>query len=494
MEDNGNKVYVKLQRQPLESERREIREKRIRTFTLISLFIIVLLLGFLGGYFFRGMSSPSSISSITKMEELKYYMENIWLFKDDYEDLDQELEDRAYYGMTYFEEDPYTSYMSSSELEEFSSSINMNYVGIGVQYLNEGGIARVTRVFKGSPAEKAGVTAGDIILKVDGTEVEGMSSDDIKAMVTGEEGSMVHIDFLRGGEEIGFDITRGTVDNTAYAYKENDYVVLEITSFGDGTSSEIYRYLDDYRDVRKLIIDLRDNGGGYQTAVQEVAGLFLGEDQVVMDQIRNDGTKTTYKTIVEGDWFDNFEKIVVLTNGNTASAAEVLTICLKELHPNTTQVGETTYGKGVVQSTYLLDEGESALKVTTSKWLSPKGVWIQDEGIAPDEEVFLDEVMYDAFQPLSEDQEYRLDSVGAPVATAQKALSFLDYEVDRKDGYFSVQTETALKAYQKDKGFEEDGILDQESYLSIISDLVRSSSLDETKDYQMIKAKEIIEK
>ena len=143
-------------------------------------------------------------------------------------------------------------------------------------------------------------------------------------------------------------------------------------SFGDTTADECIRYLDEYQGYSKLIIDLRDNSGGYQDSVQKVAGLFIGKDKVVLQETDSENVTESYKTIVE-KYYDNFKKIIVLTNKNTASAAEVLSICLKEQHENATLVGETTYGKGVVQKSFYLDDG-SALKITSSYWSSPNGV------------------------------------------------------------------------------------------------------------------------
>lgn len=484
-----NKVHIKLEKQYLASEREERRQKKIRRFLTFLACLIFLIIGLLIGYFGAGGMRQNTISD--KLEEVKYYLKNSWLYSNDYEDLDTFLNDKALYGMTDFEDDPYTSYMSKDELDEFASNINMDYVGVGVQYSNLDSIATITRVFKGSPAERDGLEVGDVIKKVDGVEISGFESDKIKELVTGEEGTYVTFTVNRAGQDIDVKVQRGSIESTVYAYSQDDYVILELMSFGVSTAEECIRYLDDYRDYKKIIIDMRDNSGGYQNAVIDVAGLFLGKDKSVMDQITNSGKKTTYKTSPKV-YYDNFEKIVVLTNNYTASAAEVLTICLKEVHPNTTIVGEKTFGKGVVQSNYLLSNGEAAIKMTTSKWLSPNGVWVNGEGISPDYEVFLDDVFYYEGEGMEENEVFEFDDVADQVSLAQMSLDFLGYDVSRTDGYFDEELVETLKVFQKEHSLKETGTLNQETFVALLSKTNRVFNSDKTTDKQLMKAIEII--
>ena len=205
-------------------------------------------------------------------------MEEYWLYGDEYEDLDTTLSDNSYYGMTGFIEDPYTTYQSASELEEFSSSINMNFVGIGVTYTVENGQPTIIKVYNDSPASKAGLEPGDIIESVDGTNVVGMTSDEIKELVVGEEGTITALGIKRQGEHLNIEVTRGKVESTVYGYEYEGIPVLELISFGETSYDECVNFLNGYKDADKLIIDLRDNTGGYQSAVLGIAGLFLDED------------------------------------------------------------------------------------------------------------------------------------------------------------------------------------------------------------------------
>lgn len=486
-----DKVYFDLERVPLRSEREERRKKRRKRFLIFLLCLLCFLCGTIGGYVLRNATHPSyDADAKDVIGEIEYAMDNYWLYSDEYDDLVSELENKALYGMTDFEDDPYTSYMSKEELDEFSNSINMDYVGIGVEYSYYDSIAVIKKVFKNSPAEKAGVMAGDIIKEIDGESIEDFTSDDIRERVLGTEGTEVVITFLRGGELIDIPIIRGSVNNTVYAYKEDDYVVMELNSFGADTGQECMRYLDEYTDLDKIIIDLRNDSGGYQSSVKELCGLFIGNNEVYLRQKGVDGVETADKTSAKKT-YDNFKKIVLLVNENTASAAEVFTICLKECLENVTVVGVTTYGKGVIQTTMLLNNG-GALKMTSYYWYSPNGTSIHGTGIVPDVEVKMPDIYYQLYYALGADETYELDCVSDAVRLVQQSLEYLDYLIDRTDGYFDQNLADCLKEYKIGKGLNDDAVLDAKTFEAIISDVSREIATNPDKDLQMIKAKEIL--
>ena len=258
------KVVVKLKKVPLESERQEIREKRKNRFLVTLLCIVFLFIGLVSGFAISGTLRGTSVAMFktNKFDKILAHFKSIWLYKNDYEDLEDTMQDKAFYGMTNFENDPYTSYMSNEEIEAFSSSIDMNYVGIGAQYTYTDGIGTITRVFKDSPAEKGGLLAGDVLYLIDGKSIEGLTSDEVKERIVGEEGTPVKITVLRDNKEIELTFIRGAIEYTVYCKAENDYVYLDIMSFGTSTADECIKYLDEYKDYSKLIINLRDNSGG----------------------------------------------------------------------------------------------------------------------------------------------------------------------------------------------------------------------------------------
>lgn len=489
-ENNEDKILVGLEKIPLKSEREEKKKKTKRVIITIALCVLFCVIGFAGGTIFTYVVHPVNKADATNtMGEIEALLEKYWIYAGDHENLQEELEDKAFYGMTSFDEDPYTTYMSNEELTEFANNINMDYVGIGVQYSTASGRAVVERVFKESPAEKAGFMPGDIIYAVDGISIEGTSTDEVKELVLGEPQTEVVITVIRNNEKIDLTCIRDSVDNSVYCYSENDYVVMELSSFGNSTGKESMAYLDEYIDYDKIIIDLRNNTGGYQTSVKEIAGLFIGNGQVYLRQKDSNGVEAADLTVCSKT-YTNFKKIILLVNKNTASAAEVFAICLKEQLPYVTIVGETTYGKGVIQSTnYLLNGG--VLKFTSYNWYSPNGVSINKVGIVPDVEILRDDIAYEYYIEMGEDESYEYDSISEITRICELSLKFLGYDVDRNDGYFSEKFKAALNSYKVDNGLENMDVLDKTTYESIISNTVLALSKPEN-DNQFLKAIELI--
>lgn len=483
-------IFFTFEKVDLKSDRQDKKKRRKRFFLSFLVCLLCLGLGGIGGFYLNNAIHPTLNADVKNtFGEIEAILSSIWLYSDQYEDLPKKLEDKAFYGMSQFDDDIYTTYMSDEELSSFTTSINMDYVGIGVQYVMNNGVGIIQRVYVNSPAEKAGLKAGDMFYAVDGTLVDGLSSDEIKALVLGQEDTKVVISIIRDNQKIDFDVIRGEVDNSVYCYPQDDYLVMELESFGVTTGKDIMSYLDCYPDYKRIIIDLRDNTGGYQTSVKEIAGLFIGNDKVYLKQadvyqnMMSDYTKCS-KT------YDQFEKIVLLVNENTASAAEVFTICLKESLDTVTIVGKTTFGKGVIQSTHMLQNG-GALKFTSYYWYSPNGVSINKVGIVPDIEVGLDPVFYEPYLEMNEDETIVYDSVDSRVKISQMCLKFAGYKCDRTDGYFDRSFETSLNEYKRSIDLVSDGILDKVTYESLISHTVSLLSMPEN-DYQMLKAIEEI--
>ena len=493
MSDKEETVTIHLKKELLESEKRERRTKRLRVFLIVLLCLMCLVSGtFIGIYISKKTKGlADAIVTNNKYDRIATYMDSIWLYGNDYEDLDQVMADKTYEGMVDFEDDPYTTYFSKEEAESFSDNINGSYVGIGCQYQAINNVFTIIRVFAGSPAEEAGLEAGDILEAIDDLSVSGFSSSEVKEKIQGTEGTYVKLTVKRGTETLFLNVERRQVNYTAYAYTENDYVVLTLSSFGENTASEIKSYLDNYTDYSKIIIDIRDNTGGYETSVQEVCGLFLGQNKVVLHEIDKD--ENTREILSTGNtYYDNFKKVIVITNENTASAAEVFTIAMKELHEDCTQIGTTTYGKGVVQVTLPLGDG-SYLKVTKSYWTSPENNSFNKTGIEPDIEVKQHELFDTDISEFTYEDTYEYDDNSENIKVAELMLDYIGYDVDRTDGYFDKSCQEALNAFKKDNDLEEDGILDYDTYIALISRVQYSYYTDKSKDNQYQKAIELIE-
>ena len=460
--EQDDKVVVKLKKEYLSSERQENKYKLLSVFLGIALFcclIFIFLFSFtIGSNIISGYSDGNS-----KASDIKDLIKDKWVYGNDYQDLDRYLDEKMLYGMTEFEEDPYTTYMSIDDMDYFSNSIDKIQLGIGVSYYKEyNGYPCVVEVYKDSGANNAGIKKGDKIIAIEGQSTLGASDDKIKELVLGDEGTFVKVDVLRGNEQISFECERKVFDSTAHASLEGDAVVLTLASFGTNTVQTVANELRDYTNYHKLIIDLRNDTGGYQDALLKIAGLFLENKTLVMKEIDKKGNETKYYAEYDEHFF-NFDDIVIITNENTASAAEVFAICMKEQHPNTTLIGKETYGKGVVQTSYKLEDG-SYLKVTISYWTSPSGVPLKDSGIKPDIEVSQDQAFYYPKYEFQDDLTFKYDSVSSYVEFTELMLNYLGYPVNRTDGYFDNSLLNSLNKFKQDNNLPADGILDKDTY------------------------------
>ena len=282
--------------------------------------------------------------------------------------------------------DEYSEYLTKKETDEWESYLNGEFSGIGISFQkNDKGEYQVTEVFKDSPAEKSGIKIGDIILKVDGNLYK--TSEEMSEHIRGKSGTTVELILMRNNKEIKASITRETVkEKTVYAKVMDDgsgYIVIK--SFEDGTAKEFETELSAFekQGIKSMVIDLRDNGGGY-----------IDEGMEIADRLLKEGT-ITYMEDVKGKrkYFNSDEKAtkikyVVLVNENTASTSEILTAAIKDNNGGKI-VGSKTFGKGIVQETTKFKDG-SSLKLTVLRYFSPKGKVIHKKGIKPDVEVKFD--------------------------------------------------------------------------------------------------------
>lgn len=447
----------------------EKKHKQKQRFT-----IAIIIVSFCIGLFFDQVTSVITIQQkpFDKLETIYKIMKQEWYFGKDIKNLDQELINHAIYGMTTQNNDLHTSYMEPEVYEKFSTSLQGNFVGIGIQYYTaDNNKAMVQRVFKGSGAEAGGMMEGDIILSVDGVIVEEKTLDEISQLIKGEEGTSVKITVLRENQPVDLTIKRGIVSDSVYGYIKEDIGVLEINSFSESSGDEVGKYLKDFSDQKKqkLIIDLRNNGGGYVGAAMQIASYLLEEGKIVYKELNKQGKVKEMKAYSNKEYPKyHFNQIVILVNKDTASASEVLTSCLKAQLENVTIVGEKTYGKGSVQLPHVFQDG-SSLKYTIAEWLTPNEEHINGKGIHPDIEVSLPEAITEGILSMKEDEEVKPDTVSPYAKPVQLYLEFLGYDIDRKDEYFSIQSSKALQVYQKEHGLEANGIINNATIQSLLS-------------------------
>jgi carboxyl-terminal processing protease len=301
------------------------------------------------------------------------------------------LERGAITGMTESLDDRgHTGYLTPDEVKQRDEGLSGTFVGVGAVLDQRDDRTVIVRVLRSSPAERAGLLAGDEILSVDGTDVAGQTVEDIVSKVRGPEGTDVTLE-LKGtdGTTRTLTITRAKLDlplaSWAFAPGTRD-AVLRLESFSSGAAKALEANLRDALDqgAEGIVLDLRGNPGGYVNEPVEVASQFLA-DAVVYVSVDRSGTKTPHRT--EGTPIAADIPLVVLVDDQTASSAEILTGALQDAGRGRV-VGVTTYGTGTVVNTYSLDDG-SALTVGTERWLTPKGRAIWREGLTPDEVVEL---------------------------------------------------------------------------------------------------------
>lgn len=431
--------------------------------------LLCLVIGMGAGYFLRGSQTSVAISKETNIyDEIRQTLENDFL---DTTDSQMSLKERILNGMVYGLGDPHTSYLSQEQSAAFTTSVNGSFQGIGVTFttVDEGGL--ILQVYQNTPAAKAGVLAGDMITKVEGTSIAGYTSEKIKNTIQGESGSEVSLHILRDGKELDLKVKRESVETSVASQiktvGKEKVGYLTITTFGERTSDLVEGVLKSFQkdNVKHLVIDLRDNSGGYLDAAHNILDLLIKDGEVLFRVEPKQGKEQVYKATNREKY--TFDDGYILVNGDSASASEVVTAALKEVLGYKV-VGEKTYGKGTAQTQKVFADS-SVLKYTNAKWLTPKGDWVNGKGIKPDYEVKMKSI--GDFHVGEMKKSYHFDQVDDNVMFMQEKLKELGYPVDREDGYFSQKTKTALEAFEKDYHLKVDGIYDKNDSMILLSAL-----------------------
>lgn len=300
-----------------------------------------------------------------------------------YEDVDKEkMLDSALNAMLNYLGDNYTTYLTDEQRKALEESLQGTYQGIGVE-INKDRV--ITKVTKNGPAEAAGLQAGDKFMSIDGTKLNDTDGNAVGLLIRGTDKKVVDIVVDRNGEEVTFNVKIGTIEEPAIVYgmQENNIGYIQISKFSRPLTSQMENALKELEanGMEKLIIDLRNNTGGYLDSAETTASLFLKKGKLIYS-LEDKNSKEDYydQTETSRDY-----PIVVLINNNSASSAEILAAALKDSY-GAVLVGQTSYGKGKVQQTYDMKDGSMA-KFTSARWLRPTGDCIDKKGIKPDFEV-----------------------------------------------------------------------------------------------------------
>lgn len=337
------------------------------------------------------MSDLSDIKDVKKYE-LLFQVRNALLAKYDGEIDDEKLLESAIKGMTDSLNDPYTVFMNAEEYKAFMEQSEGEFVGIGAHLGIKEDRVTVIAPIEGSPAEIAGLQPGDIIIEVDGKELVDPTLDNTVAMIRGEEGTDVTLTVQRNDSEtLDIVITRDVIKVEAVKGEiiDGNIGYLQITSFDEDVADEFKNTIIELKDkgMTGMILDLRGNPGGFLNEAVEVASQFIDEGKVITYTIDKYDNKIESKSI-GGEAIGM--PLVVLIDGGSASASEVVTGALRDYGAATT-IGEKSFGKGIVQQLIEFEDGNAGLKVTTSKYYSPNGENIHKIGITPDIEVSIPE-------------------------------------------------------------------------------------------------------
>ncbi|MCB9809225.1 S41 family peptidase [Candidatus Nomurabacteria bacterium] len=370
-------------------------------------FGLLLALFFWVGFLIRGKLSAQALGSLLTRDsagvqesDLNIFWEtwNILSEKYPFDDQEPSTAERVYgatAGMVDSFHDPHTIFLNPEEAELFKQDVNGAFGGVGMEIDTRDGLVIVVAPLKGSPAEKAGIESGDIIFSVNDTSVYDMDIDSVIALIRGKKGTEVTLSLLREGaedtdsEKLDITVVRDTIAIPTIDYKKltPDIFYISLYSFTQKSFDLMQEALDAFHDsgAHALIFDLRSNPGGYLQAGVEIGSLFLPEGNIIVKEHSGDTKDDIIFRSLGYDALDFDIPIVVLVDGGSASASEIVAGALQE-HGRAELVGSTTFGKGSVQELIQLSDA-SALKVTVAQWLTPNGSSLSNGGLTPDYEI-----------------------------------------------------------------------------------------------------------
>ncbi|MBE0672257.1 MAG: S41 family peptidase [Anaerolineales bacterium] len=386
--------------------------KTLKTILVVLVVIVVALGSFAGGFVtghlvpFAGIpglqepavSAPPTTSPDQQSatpEDMKTLFAPFWeawnLVHENY--VDQPVDDVALMrgaisGMMQALGDQHSSYMDPQDYADANASLDGSYEGIGAYVDTTTPYLTIISPIPGSPAESAGLKPGDQIIEIDGEDMTDSTAEAARLKVLGPAGTTVHLSILRKGEAdlIELDIVRQkiTIASASGKMLENNIAYVQVTTFGSNTTPELLAALKDLmaQNPSGIILDLRNNGGGFLSTSVEVTSQFVGEGVVLYEEY-GDGTRTTYDVMPGGLATDVNIPMIVLINEGSASASEIVAGALQDLG-RAKLVGTVSYGKGSVQNWIPLSNDNGAVRITIAKWLTPNENTIHKIGLTPD--------------------------------------------------------------------------------------------------------------
>lgn len=376
----------------------------------------------------------------------------------------QELFEAAMKGM-FGGLDEYSEFFTQEQSQQFARSIDKDFEGIGIQFRRENNTFVVIKLIAGGSAAEGGVLPGDILLSADGVSFADMTStDEVANKILGEKGTYVVLEVKRGQQKLSFRLERRalhlpTAEEIAWnrlpltlpaGMDPKAVLYVALTSFGSDTAAELRDILNkaENKAAQVLVLDLRDNGGGYVHSVIEIGKMLLPKGRIVSFRDNRGEEEIYYSELNQAP----YRKIIALINKNTASAAEILAGALKDSGIGLL-IGERTYGKGVAQEILNINGGQYTFKLTFKDFFTPNGTPVQKVGIAPD-------ILLETPDYILSDRRFFVGDENEAIKKAENILRYLGYFQDAPDNKYEANTLPAVLAFQKASGLGESAVID----------------------------------
>lgn len=378
--------------------------------------------------------------------------------------------------------DQYSEFFTGEEFLDYVNDLNHTFYGIGVTIQKNGEYVEVVNCLDGGSAKEAGLAIGDKIYAVDGESAVGKTLSDVQKMITGELNTTVNVTVLRGDAEKSFTLTRKPVsaDTVAHTVLEGNIGYITIINFAEKTDTEFANVLKalDEQGVTEIILDLRDNPGGYLISAVNIAKMIVPEGVIVQTMFRQEEKNETFYSELKNPKY----RFAVLVNQNTASAAEVLAGAMQDSKIGYL-IGDTTYGKAVIQEMFQLSNG--GFKITTGYYLTRDGHEINKIGIDPDEQVMntTQKVNMSRFTPFDYKIKWKVGEESDSVLAAKERLRLMGYYQGSMDTYFDTELESAVNQFQADTELYPYGVLDISTQVRIENEFYKREELVDNQLY-----------
>lgn len=394
-------------------------------------------------------------------EDVEKYLEQ-YILQNYKNEITQEQLDLAINKGLFSSLDPYSAYYSKEEYKSLREELSSNFVGVGIRIEPSGKYIKITSPIKGSPAEIAGLQSGDVIYKVDGKDIAGMIQENVVKMIKGDEGTTVKITVWKAstGKEVTYTIKRAVIHIEMVTSKmlANNVGYVKLSEFGENSATEVIQAVGSFKNPKGIVLDLRDNPGGYLSQAIDIADFFLDKGAEIMSI----DYKNAKDEVIMDELYGYKLPVVVLVNKNSASASEIVAAALQK-NGRAKIVGENSYGKGTVQDVVSMPNGEG-FKLTVAEYKGPGNMKINGIGVKPDVEVKLGDqaqaAAIKAMSPLAETKSYKAGEIGLNVYAAQQRLNLLMNSALVLSAKMDPATVTALKAFQKAQKLPVTGLLD----------------------------------